>query len=198
MKTKRTLLILLIGIFLLPLQLLAQESAGRASYEKGDKILHAGISAGSYGYGYYGNRSGLTVPLSFSAELGFHDFLSVGPYLGFARWKYDYQSSDYSWTFFSIGGRISAHYLPFINEWWGWNIDESKFDFYLTGLLGLEFRSWQSDYEDQLADPYDNEVHLVIGPILGFKYMLNESWGLFFEGGRGALGYGTFGASVRF
>jgi len=197
MKTKITLAILFIGIFVLPAQLQAQETARRSSYEKGDKTLHAGISAGTFGYGYYGNRTGFTVPLSFSAELGFHEFLSVGPYLGFARWNYDYSSYDYSWTFFSIGGRISAHYIPFINEWWGWNIDESKFDFYLTGLLGLEFRGYRSDYDD-LDTGYDNEVHLVLGPILGFKYMLNDSWGLFFEGGRGALGYGTFGASVRF
>jgi len=190
---KKTLCTLL-SLFLLATLTLGQES----SYVKGDKIIQAGFSAGTFGYGFYGSRSGFTLPFNAAAELGFHKFLSAGPYVGFARWKYDYAYGDYSWTFFSIGGRISAHYIPFINEWWGWDIDEKKFDFYLTGLLGLEFRTFDMEETGISDDFYDNETHLIIGPVLGFRYMLTDSWALYFEGGRGALGYGTLGASLRF
>jgi hypothetical protein len=76
-------------------------------------------------------------------------------------------------------------------------IDPSKFDFYVTLLMGLEFRSYSTSY-DTAVDQYDNDVNLIFGPVVGFKYYFNPTFSAFVEGGRGALGYGKIGVSMKF
>jgi len=164
------------------------------SYNEGDLILQVGTSFGYYGYGYVGSRTGFTLPLTASVEYGITENISVGPYLGFARWSYEYTDYKYSWTFISLGGRGSFHYLPYFNEIFESDLDESKYDFYLTLIAGIELRNYSTTYD---TDRYDNDVNVIFGPVFGFKYYFNPSFSVFFEGGRGAFGYGNIGVSMK-
>src|SRR5690606_28712685 len=73
-----------------------QVESGDLAYNQDDKIAQLGISFGTYGYGfgYVGSRS-FTLPVTASLEFGFHEYLSAGPFIGFASWRYDYSASDY-------------------------------------------------------------------------------------------------------
>ncbi len=171
------------------------DAKAQRAYEEGDKILMAGISFGTYGYGYMGSRSGGMVPLYASLEFGIHEYFSVGPYVGYASYNYDWGFGRYSWNFLSVGAKGSFHYVPIINEAFDFDLDEEKFDFYISLFLGYENRSFSGD---DFGFNYGNEGRLVFAPVTGFKYNFNPQFGVFAELGRGAFGYATIGVSYRF
>ena len=189
---KLTLLCMAVLLLISSLQVKAQS---RQAYEKGDKIAQFGISLGSFGSRYLGSLGGFSVPLNASLELGVHDIISVGPYVGYNHWKYRGYGNRAGYNFVAVGARGSFHYLPFLNEWFSTNIDESKFDFYGTFTLGLNFIS----YHDREYSSYNERgTRLTLGPVLGFRYKFNDKVGAYVETGRGALGFFTMGASVQF
>ncbi len=175
------------------------DQSGIPAYKIGDLNFNAGISLGTYGYGYVGSRS-FTVPVTLSLEYGFHEYISVGAMVGYVRWKYDYSyigsPYTYSWTYLSFGPRASFHYLPLLNEHLDLGMDETKYDFYLSLFAAFEMRTYQSS-DTYMNDYYDNSSSFTVGSFLGFKYMVSDNIGLFFEGGRHAFGYGTFGVNIR-
>ena len=176
-----------------------QVESGDLAYNQGDKIAQLGISFGTYGYGYnyYGSRS-FTLPIAASLEFGFHEYLSAGPYIGFASWRYDYINNvDYRFSSFAVGARGSFHYLPLINEALELGLDESAWDFYVTLMLGIEAYSWNFDND---IPGYDqaNDTDFAFNAVVGFRYKFNRNWGVYFEGGRGAIGYITVGGSYTF
>lgn len=164
------------------------------------QIAQAGISLGYYGYGYSGTRTGFSLPLSVAYERYIKENISVGAFVGFVRYGYDYTylntTYKYSWTFFDVGGRASYHYLDLLNEIAELSIDTDKYDFYVSLLLGLEFRSYSSN--DEFDIDYENQTEFIGGGIAGFRYHLSDQFSVFAEGGRGLFGYGTFGVSYRF
>ena len=164
------------------------------AYQQGDKIFLAGISFGYYGYGLGGTRAVAIPPLTAALELGIHEYFSVGPYAGYASWDYGRLGSDFGFQIFSVGARGSFHYIPLANEALDLDLDEEKLDFYVTLLVGLEFQSYTGDFG---AFNYASGTDFVFGPVLGFKYKFNEKFGVYFEGGRGAFGYGTLGLAVH-
>ena len=161
------------------------------AYNQGDILLNAGFSFGYYGYGFTGTRSLGIIPLTANLEYGFHEHISVGPYLGYASWDYDDFGSDFNWNILSIGARGSFHYLPLLDELLETDLDLEHLDFYATLIVGVEIQSSNSDV-------IQNETDLVLGPVLGFKYLFNDNVGVYFEGGRGTFGYGTLGVSFVF
>lgn len=175
-----------------------QVESGDLAYNQGDKIAQLGVSFGSYGYGfgYLGSR-GFTLPVTASIEFGFHEYLSAGPYIGFASWRYDYTSTDYRFTTFAVGARGSFHYLPLINDALDLGLDESAWDFYVTLMLGIEAYSWNFD-NDIPGFNRANDTNFAFNGVVGFRYKFNRNWGVYFEGGRGAIGYATIGASYTF
>lgn len=172
---------------------------GGLAYNKGDKIFMAGVSFGYYGYGLVGGRSIGVPPLTAALEFGLHENFSVGPYVGYASWNYRSFGLDYGSTLLAVGARGSLHYVPLINEALDLSLNEEKFDFYVTLILGLQFRSFtgNDDFGGLLGDNYDNSTGLQFGPVLGFKYKFNDKFGVYFEGGRGAFGYGTIGVAIH-
>ena len=173
--------------------------AQNMAYEQGNKLLNAGFSLGYYGYGYFGNRSGFTVPLNASLEYGITEQISVGPYAGYARWSYRYNAgfgeTKYSWTFLAVGARGSFHYTEILNELTDGDINEEKVDLYVSLLLGLEFRSYNDDSD---LDYYGNETVFRLGPNLGVRYLLTRNVGIYVEGGRGTFGWLNLGLAARF
>ncbi len=171
---------------------------GGLAYNKGDKIFMAGISFGGYSYGYLGGRSVSIPPLTAALEFGVHENFSVGPYVGYASWNYDYTSFNYSWNFLAVGVRGSFHYVPVLNEALDLSLDEEKFDFYVSLLVGMEFQTFSGDeFGGLFGDAYGNNSRFRLGPVLGFKYKFNDKFGVYFEGGRGAFGYGTIGLAIH-
>ncbi len=171
--------------------------SGDLAYSQGDKIAQLGVSFGTYGYGftYVGNR-GFTLPLTASLEFGFHEYLSAGPYVGFASWRYDFSTTDYRFTTFTAGARGSFHYLPLINDALDLGLDESAWDFYVTLMLGIESYSW--NYDNDFPGLNSNSTSFAFNGVVGFRYKFNKNWGVYFEGGRGAIGYATIGGSFTF
>lgn len=170
------------------------DGGGGLAYEEGDKIFLAGISFGYYGYGIGGSRAVGIPPLTAALEFGIHENFSVGPYVGYASWDYGVFGSDFGFQLFSVGARGSFHYVPLLNEALDLNLDEEKLDFYITLLAGLEFQS----YTGELGGlGYGNGSRFIFGPVLGFKYKFNDKFGVYFEGGRGAFGYGTLGLAIH-
>ncbi|MEJ8757149.1 hypothetical protein WG947_09090 [Pontibacter sp. H259] len=189
---KKTFMMLLALCFVLAGQsVIAQKKA----YEQGDYIANLGVSLGYYGYGFVGSRSGGFIPVTASIEKGFHEYISAGPYVGYASWKYKGPNYNYSWNFTSVGARGTFHAVPLLNESLSTTINEEKFDLYATLIAGLEFRSFSGDND---IEDYANETNFFIGPVLGAKYKFNDRFGVYFEGGRGAFGYGTLGVSANF
>lgn len=164
------------------------------AFEKGDILLNGGLSLGYYGYGFSGSRTGFTVPITVSGEFGITEDISVGPYVGFARWRYDFQNDNYSWRFFTVGGRGTYHFSRLLNELTDGSIDEEKMDLYGSILLGAEVRTY-SGPEAFFSD--DTDVVVRLGPVLGLRYYFNQRLGAYFEGGRGTFGYLNFGLTLR-
>jgi hypothetical protein len=178
-------------------------SAQNNAYNIGDKTASIGLTLGYYSYGFAGNRTLGFPPITFTGEYGFHEYISAGAFIGFGNWNYDYgwfgSSYSYSYTVISGGARASFHYVPFLNEVLELDIDQEKFDFYISMIAGLEFQRSKTESDFTGVDVnLDNDVSLAFGPIAGFKYMLNDNLGIFVEPGWNALGYFTFGVSGRF
>lgn len=159
--------------------------------------IGGGLMLGYYSYGYAGARSLSFPPLTAFYEKGIHEKITVGPFVSYAQWSYDYVSWGYNWSFFQVGGRGSYHLTSLLNEWFDSEIDESKWDIYATLLVGFEFRSFS--YDDDFGDglDYDNDWRLFIGPLAGTRYFLNDNFTLFLEAGRGSLGAFTFGVTYN-
>lgn len=194
-------LIVFFSIGLLSLTTL-QLNAQRNAYEVGDKTIGAGITLGTFGFGYPGTRSLSLPPITLTGEYAFHEYVSAGAYMGFGAWRYRYNyfAYDVTWNYTQVafGARGSLHYVSLLNEHLDLEIDATKFDFYWTLIAGLEFGSMSSS--DDLTGVVDTDVDagITLGSFWGFEYMVTEQIGLFTELGWNAFGYFNFGATARF
>ncbi|SDJ93027.1 hypothetical protein SAMN05421823_101451 [Catalinimonas alkaloidigena] len=163
-------------------------NAQAQSYAKGDNILMAGVSIGRYGYGYswYYSNAALFLPLNAALELGVHEFISVGPYLAYARW--------YGWNYVSVGARGSAHLFPILNEYLDTDLDDTDIDVYVSVLLGLDFRPYYYTNDSN----FRGRAGIGGGSVVGARYQFNPNVGVYAEVGRGALGYLTGGVALKF
>jgi len=192
---KAGLLILFLAVAAAGLR--AQDEVNINSRNEGS-LFQAGISFGYFGYGYVGSRTGFTVPITAAYEKYFDEHISGGGFIGYASYGYeDSNDNGYRWTFLNFGARASYHYIHFLNDALEMDIDEEKYDFYISLMLMFESRSFSSS-DDFYDDFYDNEFGVNLGPVAGFRYHLNDSFSLYFEGGRGTFGYGTFGVTAYF
>ncbi|MFP4289002.1 MAG: hypothetical protein ACLFQS_07070 [Bacteroidales bacterium] len=161
----------------------------------GTILVNGGFSLGYYNYGFLGSRSISVPPITGVIEYGVHEFITAGVFAGYGRWTYDYLSgSSYSWSFINAGARGSVHITRFFNEVFDQDIDEEKIDWYVSLLGGLEIRGYNSTL---YPDLYDNKTRVFLGPISGVRYYLGNNFSIYLEGGRGALGYLTFGVSAK-
>jgi len=184
------------NIFILACLICGVFSTASAQYEKGDLTLNAGISFGliGYGYGYYGNSSGF-LPISANLEYSVNDKFAIGPYLG--MYSRSYGAGDYKFTALSFGARGTFHASEFLNDNLGMNVNTEKLDIYGSLIIGFETYKWK--YADSNLDGYySNGSRLIVGPVLGIRYLFSPAFGAFFEGGRGAFGFGTIGITTKF
>ena len=177
-------------------------AVGRAqAFAQGDKILQAGISFGTYNYGGlglgWGGRSIGVPPLNASFEYGFHEYLSAGPYLAYSTYSYNFSNQyKYSYTNVAFGVRGSFHYLPLLNELADLDLDEERFDLYVTLMVGGRTYNWSGDGFN--GDGISNGFSPQFNSVLGARYKFSPAVGVYAELGRGALGYATLGVSLHF
>jgi hypothetical protein len=175
---------IIILLFFVSTILLSSESfAQQGAYNKGDKILMAGVGFGTYS-GYGG------IPLVASLEFGVHESISVGPFAGF--------SSGQFWNQFAVGAKGSFHYLPFLNQALELNIDDDRWDFYIALYAGYRQHTYTLDRNFFGLGVRQNYGSALFNPVLGFKYLFTPNIGAYGELGYGALGVGNFGVSFTF
>lgn len=167
-------------------------------YQKGDLMLNAGISFGliGYGYGFYGSRS-FSVPITANVAYGITEEVSVGGYLGYYGVGYGPSGNRYQLTNYSFGVQGTFHATPFLNEVLDLDADEKKIDYYGKLLVGFETFSWKYNGRS-FDDRYDTQSsRAIFGPVIGVRYMFKPNIGAYIEGGRGAYGLLTIGASFK-
>lgn len=143
-----------------------------AQFEKGDKLLNAGINLG----GTYGG-GGVGVGASF--EGGVHDFISVGGQADFVTWNYGYVGYKWRYNFFTIAARGSYHYGKHF-------LKLDNLDLYAGPALGYRVSSfsdpdgWSGIYNDG----YGSGVFF--GVFAGARYYFKPNMGVFAEVGYNA------------
>lgn len=168
---------------------------GDFTYNQGDNILNLGLGLGATGGWGYGSR-GFGVSLIGSYEFGFHRFISVGPYVGFASYNYDYfQYSNSSVNYLAFGAKGSLHIIPFITEIFDANWNPDKLDLYVAVYTGVEIRN--DRYNTPVGEFNDSYVDLSFGTVPGVRYMFKENIGIFGELGYGPLSVFTVGVSFE-
>ncbi len=173
-------------------------SAARAQFAKGDILINPGVSFLGYGYnfGYSGGYSGLPA-LSASVEYSITDQIGVGGYVGYQSRSYKYSSSSkIRWTSIGFGARGVYHASSFLNDALNASINEEKLDIYAGLSLGYQTYSW--NYGDTGLSGLNNGTGgVVLGGILGVRYMFSPNIGVYGELGRGAFGAITLGATFK-
>lgn len=160
---KFLLMILVAAVFSL-----ASEKAF-AQFEKGDKLLNAGIGVGdygSYGYGGYGyGGGGFYIGASF--EAGITDFISVGGQLDFRPYSYSGYGSHIS---IPIAARGSYHFGKHF-------LKIEQLDLYGTAMLGYSIDN--NDYD------WYGRSSAVIGVAAGGRWYFKPNLGAYAELGGG-------------
>jgi len=141
-----------------------------AQFEKGDKLLNAGINLG----GTYGG-GGVGVGASF--EGGIHDFISVGGQLDFVTWNYGGGLYGRGWryNFINIAARGSYHFGKHF-------LTIDNLDLYAGPSLG--YRIANSSYDGLGYDSYGSGVFF--GAFAGARYYFKPAMGVFAEVGYNA------------
>ncbi|WMN07582.1 hypothetical protein QYS48_29215 [Marivirga arenosa] len=186
---KRITIILIAIISIVSIDANAQKS-----FEKGTNLLNAGFGFGYYGYGFgVGTRSFSVPAITANYEVGVGDFIGVGPYVGFASWNYRSAGFEGGYSIFAFGGRASFHLTDvLLNDALDLGVDPNL-DFYGSIIFGFNVDGYTGDFTNN----YNNGLSVSFGPILGFRYYFNDSFGAYIEGGRGTFSYGTIGITVK-
>lgn len=190
-------------LLMLALGMVVGSVCAQSNYYQQDKwLVSPGVSFGLIGYNIAGNwagynRTGSLIPVSLSVEKGITDLISAGPYIGYYNWGWkDNNSNFYSrGAYTSIGARVSFHLSQVLNDELDMGIDASKWDFYGSVIAGLELQSFSDNILG--TESTNTRVRIVVGPVLGIRYKIAPSLGLFLEGGRGSFGVGHFGLTFQ-
>jgi hypothetical protein len=160
---------------ILVMSLLLVGTKSFAQYQKGDKLLNAGIGLGSY----YGGG----VPIGASFEVGVTDEISVGGQVDFYTWSYNYgfagSGYKFRYTFIPVAVRGSYH----VNELL--NLGNEKLDLYAGLALGYYISSYSDNtgFSGTYNNSYGNRV--LFGLHIGAHYYFKPTLGAFAEVGYG-------------
>lgn len=139
-----------------------------AQFEKGDKLLNAGINlGGTYGGGGFG--------LGASFEGGIHDFISVGGQVDWVNWSYGWIGSNIKYNFITIAARGSYHFGKHF-------LTMDNLDLYAGPAIGYRISSYSNVFG--YSSTYGNGVFF--GAFAGARYYFKENMGVFAEVGYNA------------
>lgn len=146
----------------------SRHSAAQMLYDKGDVLLNVGLGFGNFFAG--------GVPVTASVEFAITDAISIGPYLGFTSYRYNYVGDRWSSTFIDFGGRGSYHFGKHIN------MNTDKLDLYGAALLGYTVSSYSGD-DTIYGNPYPSAVRF--GVVGGARWYFTDMFSV-----NGEVGYG--------
>jgi len=182
----KQLFALLAMLLCLSLIVTAPTYAQSNAFNKGDKVLSAGIGFGGLG-GLYGSTSMPTISLGFDYGIDVPK-ISVGGIVGYASSTDDF-GFGYSWkyTYIVIGARGAYHFLE----------DNKNLDAYAGIILGYNIVS--ASWNGTIAQPtyYSASAsYMLFGAFVGGRYYFTPKLGAFAELGYGA-GIFTVGLSYK-
>lgn len=121
-------------------------SYAQGAYKTGTNQFTIGVGLGSYS-----NNHNMSIPpLRLSYDIGFHEFLSIEPFLQYSAWKDDWNYQfDKGWekqSYLDIGARLNVHWGSFIDGL------PSELDLYSGLWLAYQSRSYRyfrENYNDK-------------------------------------------------
>ena len=165
------------------------------SFQKGTKIISAGIGLGSGLNAYSGADA--TPGISANYEQGIWDagpgIVSLGGYAGRIGFKYEGSSAGYEWeqkwNYTVVGARAAWHYNGLNND---------KFDVYGGVMLSYNILNYKYEDNDNSYN-YDGENYgsgIGLTGYIGGRYNFSENFSVYSEIGYG-VSFLTLGLSYR-
>ncbi len=153
-------------------------------YEKGSKIINAGIGFGLSGI--YGDAQ--MPPISVGFQYGLEDKISVGGIVGFSTSSYGYEDWKWDYTYIIIGARGEYHFLE----------PSNKLDAYagITAGYNIASVSEPDGYKNYWGGYEAESSYFIYGVHVGARYAVSDKIGIFGELGYG-IGYRTVGATFK-
>lgn len=142
-----------------------------AQYEKGDKLINAGVGVSPYGSG---------LPFGASFEYGITDAISAGVSLDFFNSTAVVNGTRSGYFVIYPGIRGSYHF----NELFNLNI--KKLDLYATASIGYRSFIWNDASLPLAGTTYNSGVF--VGAHAGARYYFTENIGVFLEVGANFFG----------
>lgn len=185
----------LVLAFLLSLGTVFNSKAQGLAYEQGDNLLSVGTSffvpVIPFGYSRVINFP----PVMSSFEIGFNEYVSAGPYIGYSarRWR---ASDDYLYrdNAIAIGARASFHFWGLLADALNEDLSQDKLDIYFTISPG--FRIETDNFNDRTE--YDTTVRVrLFNGNFGLRYYLTDNIAIYLEGGRVFRGFANFGLTFK-
>lgn len=169
-KTLLTTIITITGIFSL------------SAVEKGDVVLQPSLNLGAYGP-YYRYSDGSWGGVIFNADFAVHDYISVGPYLGF--------NSGNGFNSIGVGARGVFHWWQLIDDRRSGRLRSDQFDIYLPFYVGFRKVRNNEGVQINLRDDF------LPGIGLGFRYYFNDNIGIAFEFGGMEMSSAKLGVAIK-
>lgn len=141
----------------------------------------------------WGRANRATIPVHTNLEVGIHEFVGVGPSVGLTFIPFTDRGIQYYSQSLYMGVRMSVHLSGLIEELAGGDLGLDNIDLYFAATPGMRV-SYVRNVDPAL---YPTEVRLNGGANLGLRYYLNQSLGLYVEGGFGWQGFAKAGVTVR-
>ena len=175
---KKTILSLLVLVLFI-----SPNISNAQSFEKGNVLLNPGIG---YGNRILGARF-FRPNISFSADIGVHDYVSVGPYVATAFGGNGYNA-------FGVGARGNFHWWQLLDDKVAKDLKQDQFEMYFTLWLGASIVNVNTSGSGKAnSSGFDG------GTSLGLRWYpnANNRFALFSEWGRGPISWGTIGATIK-
>lgn len=169
----------------------ATKASGDGAAHKGMVILqpdfnigaHHGFYGGIGAFGYYGFVPGFT----FNVDFGVHDYVSVGPYIGFGG-RSGYMDM-------AVGARAVFHWWQLLDDKVNADLLSDKIDFYFPVNIGIRMDRWKGYYWDKPGKEWRFRANGGAG--LGIRYYFVEKFGVNFEWGYQEMSWAKFGLTVK-
>lgn len=156
-----------------------------AQFEKGDKLLNAGINLGG------GNGFGGGFGVGASYEQGIHEFISVGGEVDFVSWSNKAGGYKWKYNFITIAARGSYHYGKHF-------LKMDNLDLYAGPVLGYTIANYKDNtgYSGSYVDDYGSGV--TVGVFAGARYYFKPTTAVFAELGGGNRSFVPLKIGVSF
>jgi hypothetical protein len=162
---------------------------GQGNFEKGANVLSLGLGFGSSlggGYSYGSQTPGISVQFEHGMwEVGGPGVISLGGYLGYKSFGYDYSIYNQTWKYTIVGLRSAYHYNGIRSEDWD-----------VFGGAMLSFNILSYDDNDPGFD-YNASSGLFFTVYVGGRYYFTPSVAAFAELGYG-ISYLNLGVAFKF